>query len=305
MQQIDLDITRDALATSTLSHGLQILGDRWTVALLLEAFLGVRRFDDFQERLSIPRHTLSMRLKALIAAGILEQRPYPQRPARMAYHLTGKGLALYDQVLMMWRWERRWGSRQLTLPQRLVHKSCGHPFIPELGCTACSGKVGLDDLTFALTVNKDLQSDTEESFRNVRLTPQESSQMGLGLRVDRWTILIVAALFLGCHHFDQLRRVLGIGSGVLTRRLGSMVDSGLLFCQPDLTDARRKVYLLTRASRDLFPYIMCFSNWASRQHFHQPSSIRTTHKACGQAFVPRVCCSVCHGNLFPRDVTFS
>lgn len=128
--------------------------------------------------------------------------------------------------------------------------------------------------------------------------------MGLGLRVDRWALLIVAALFLGCHHFDQIGAVLGIGSSVLTRRLGSMVESGLLLCQTDLTDTRRRVYRLTPASRDLFGYILCFSSWASRFHFDQVSSISPTHKGCGKAFVPQVVCNVCRVVLTPQDVSF-
>lgn len=302
---IDLDLTRDALASSTLSHGLQILGDRWTVALILDAFLGVRRFDDWQAHLNIPRHTLTQRLKALTDLGLLAQRPYQQRPLRLAYHLTDKGMALYNHVLMMWAWERRWGSRQLALPQKLVHKACGHAFVPELACTACGDKAGLNDLRFTLKTNQTLQGASRVLQRSARLTPQESRQMGLGLRVDRWALLIVSALFLGCHHFDQLSHVLGIGSSVLARRLSDMVDCGLLLCQPDLVDARRKVYRLTPASRDLFGYILCFSSWASRHHFHQPSSIQPTHKTCGHAFVPQVICSHCREPLNPKQVRFT
>ena len=305
VRQPDLDLTRDALATSTLSHGLQILGDRWTVALILDAFLGVRRFDDWQARLNIPRHTLTQRLKSLTELGLLAQRPYQQRPQRLAYHLTDKGLELYNHVLMMWVWERRWGSRQLVLPQKLVHTICGHAFVPELACAACGDKAGLNDLTFSLKTNLALQAAMPPLQRSARLTPQESSQLGLGLRVDRWALLIVSALFLGCHHFDQLSHVLGIGSSVLARRLSDMVASGLLVCQADLTDARRKIYRLTPASRDLFGYILCFSSWASRHHFHQPSSIQPTHKACGHVFVPQVVCGVCREPLKPKDVTFN
>ena len=71
----DLDLTRDALTSSTLSHGLHLLGDRWTVAVILGAFLGVRRFDDWQTRLKIPRHTLTGRLKALTELGCCSSAP--------------------------------------------------------------------------------------------------------------------------------------------------------------------------------------------------------------------------------------
>ncbi len=305
MAKPDLDQTRDALASSTLGHGLQLLGDRWSVAVILSAFLGVRRFDDWQSRLNIPRHTLTQRLKSLMALGLLEQRPYQTRPLRQAYHLTDKGLALYNHVLMMWVWERRWGSRQLALPQQLVHRTCGHAFLPELGCVACGDKVGVNDLTFSLQTNPALLRQPALRLRSARLSPNEGTQMGLGLRVDRWTLLIVSGLLLGCHYFDQLSHVLGIGSSVLARRLSDMVDCGLLLCQPDLVDARRRVYRLTPASRDLFGYIMCFSSWAGLHHFHSPSSILPTHRSCGHAFVPEVVCSHCREPLKPKDVTFS
>lgn len=302
---VDLDLTRDALATSTLSHGLHVLGDRWTVAVILGAFLGIRRFDEWQAKLNIPRHTLTERLKALAELGLLEQRPYQERPLRHAYHLTDKGLALYNHVLMMWLWERRWGSRQLALPQRLVHRKCGHAFMPELVCAACGDKVGVNDLSLSLKVNNALLAEPVPRQRGARLSPEESTQMGLGLRVDRWALLIISAVLLGCHYFDQLSHVLGIGSSVLARRLSGMVDSGLLLCQTDLNDARRKIYRLTPASRDLFGYIICFSNWAGRYHFHQASSIRPTHKTCGQPLLPQVVCSHCHEPLNPRDVSYA
>lgn len=301
----DLDSTREALASSTLNHGLHVLGDRWTVALILDAFLGVRRFDDWQSRLGIPRHTLTQRLNALVEWNLLERRPYQQKPQRLAYHLTKKGLALYPQVLMMWAWERRWGTRRLALPRRLTHHSCGNSFLPELACSACGEKAGLSDLTFSLRVNTTLLAQPKQRARGARLTPEESTQMGLGLRVDRWTILIVTALFLGCHYFDQLRHVLGIGSSVLARRLGDLVESGLLLCQDDLIDSRRKVYRLTPASRDLFGYIVCLSSWAAQHLLEQPSSIMPAHKQCGRPFVPRVACSACKQPLQPDEVRFS
>ncbi len=299
----DLDLTRDALATSTLSHGLQLLGDRWTVALILGAYLGIRRFNDWQTQLGIPRHTLTERLKSLMALGVLCQRPYQERPLRHSYHLTQKGLALYDHVLMMWAWERRWGSRDLTLPKQLRHTSCGHTFVPELRCTACSNKVGIIDLTFSLQVEPLLKALPPSRLRAARLPADAGQQqIGLGLLVDRWAVLIISAVMLGCHYFDQLSHVLGIGSSVLSGRLASMVDTGLLLCQSDLRDARRKVYRLTPASNDLFGYIICFSSWASHHHFHAPSAIVPTHKGCGQPFTPTVGCSHCQTGLKAWDV---
>jgi DNA-binding HxlR family transcriptional regulator len=125
------------------------------------------------------------------------------------------------------------------------------------------------------------------------------------LRVDRWSLLIVNAVILGCHHFDQLLHVLGISSSVLARRLAGMSESGLLLCEPDTRDQRRNIYRLTPASRDLFGYLVCLSSWAGQHYLHQPSSIRPLHKRCGHGFVPEVSCSSCAAPVFPWDVSFT
>ena len=300
----NLDLTRDAIASSALSHGLMLLGDRWMSAVLLGSFTGIKRFEAWQERLAIPRSTLSGRLRRLVEMGLLRQRAYQERPQRFAYHLTSAGLKLYDQVLMIWMWEKRWGSRKAVLPGKLTHRCCGQAFTPVLACTACGQKAGMGDLRLGLEVNQHLLGKTGDAGRTARVAATDATGMGLGLRVDRWSLLIVTALILGCHYFDELCHALGIASSVLSRRLSGMVESGLLVCQPDLNDARRNIYRLTPASRDLFGYLVCFSTWAGRDLLRQPSSIRPTHTSCGKAFVPRVVCSACAEPLKPWDVTF-
>ena len=302
---VDLQLTRDALLSSTLNHGLKLLGDRWTAAVLLGAFTGVKKFEDWQSQLAIPRSTLADRLSKLVTLGLLRQQPYQERPKRQAYHLTPAGLKLYDQVLMIWMWERRWGQRSRTLPGYLRHQTCGKAFLPVLSCAACTEKTGMNDLTFSLQPVPALLLPAEDAGRNARVTASGSDGMGLGLRVDRWALMIVTAVVLGCHYFDELGRVLGIASSVLARRLSGMVETGLLLAQPDVADARRMRYRLTPASRDLFGYLVCFSTWASRDHLHLPSSIRPAHKACGHRFVPQVLCSACREPVLPWAVTFS
>ncbi len=104
--------------------------------------------------------------------------------------------------------------------------------------------------------------------------------------------------------FRPLVHVLGISSSVLARRLSAMVEAGLLLNQPDLRDARRSVYRLTPASRDLFGYLVCSATWASGEYLHQPSSIRPIHKSCGKPFAPLIACSACGDELKPWEVTF-
>ncbi len=300
----DLDLTRDALASSTLSHGLKVLGDRWTVQILLSAFLGVRRFDALQHQTGIPRRTLSDRLRALVEIDVLRPRPYQDKPLRHAYHLTRKGALLYDATLMVWAWEKRWGNRSTPLPGQLVHKSCGQRFSPELVCDACGEMVAMEDLDLSLTPNPRLLHEPLSDMRTPRMTGAETSQMGLGLRVDRWCLLIVTAVVLGCHHFDQLQHVLRIGPTVLSRRLSGLVEAGLLKCATDTRDARRRIYRLTPSSRDLFGYIVTLTRWVGRHHLLEASSIRPRHRHCQQMFEARVTCDHCHQALWPWEVTF-
>jgi DNA-binding HxlR family transcriptional regulator len=298
----DLDLLRDALATSTLSHGLKVFGDRWTAEVVLGSFLGVRRFEEWLARSRIPRPTLADRLRTLVQLGVLQTRLYQERPERHAYHLTRKGAAMYDSVLMIWDWERRWGDRKGELPGALVHGRCGHRFRPLLTCLDCGDAVGMTDLRFSLEPNPRLPPETPSGARTPRI-PASGGGMSLGLRVDRWTLMIVAAVILGCHYFDQLSKVLRIVPSVLARRLAAMLEGDLLQAQTDRDDARRRIYRLTPRSRDLLGYMVCLTRWASAEHFHEPPAINTEHIACGHRFVPRVACDQCHQPLQPWEVS--
>ena len=299
----DLDLTRDAIASSGLNHGLMALGDNWTSAVLLGAFTGINQFELWHQQLGIPRATLTNRLNKLVELGLMRRRSYGERPTREGYRLTRAGLQLYSHVLMYWVWERRWGQRRSVLPAELLHRSCGHIFTPTLTCAGCHGVTGLGDLTLTLQVNPVLLERATPSGRSGPVARVDNS--GLGLRVERWSLLIVNAVILGCHHFDQLQHVLGISSSVLARRLAGMEQLGLLRCQNDSRDNRRNNYRLTPASRDLFGYLVCLSSWANRYYTHERGSIRPLHKACGQDFVPEVVCSCCTQPVFPWDVTFT
>jgi DNA-binding HxlR family transcriptional regulator len=289
---VDVELVRQALATSTLHHGLRVLGDRWTVQVMLGTFMGLTRFDQWHVQLGIPRRTLSERLRALVQLGLLRPRAYQARPPRQGYHGTAKAMAMFPQVLMIWQWERRWGERDIALPARLRHLGCGHEFNPRLVCAACEEELHIDHLQVRLEPNPAL-AEPESAGPVARLSSSGAPRMGLGLRVDRWCLMVIAAVVLGCHHFEEIARALGIAPSVLAHRLKGMVEVGLLSRAPDAQDARRRHYRLTPASRGLVGYMMCLSDWAGMHHLAQPSSIVPMHTRCGQRFHPRVVCSHC------------
>ena len=72
----------------SVARASAVLGDRWTLIILSDCFLGVRRFDDFQRRLGISRTTLANRLKLLEAHGVLARGQYRESPPRIEYRLT-------------------------------------------------------------------------------------------------------------------------------------------------------------------------------------------------------------------------
>ena len=80
----------------SVARTLSVLGDRWTMLILRNAFMGIRRFDDFQRSLGLTRHVLSERLKRLVEHEILVKVPYVERQERFEYQLTEKGLDLKE-----------------------------------------------------------------------------------------------------------------------------------------------------------------------------------------------------------------
>lgn len=125
----------------SIARTVAVLGERWTLVILREAFEGRRRFEDMQRHLGIARNILAGRLQRLVAEGILERRPYSERPPRYEYRLTEKGRDLYPVLVSMMRWGDRYTSGDAGPPVRLVHEPCGHEADPRLVCSHCGAVV--------------------------------------------------------------------------------------------------------------------------------------------------------------------
>lgn len=122
----------------SLARTLSVVGDRWTLLVLRECFLGTRRFDGFEQRLGITRHVLADRLKTLVAAGVLNKVAYQQRPLREEYRLTDKGRDLYPAILALVSWGDQHMSGAEGPPIRHTHRTCGKPMRPLLVCSECA-----------------------------------------------------------------------------------------------------------------------------------------------------------------------
>ena len=132
--------------TCSVARALSVIGDRWTLLILRDAFLGIRRFEDFQRDLGTTRHRLSARLGKLVAHGILERVRYEERPPRFEYRLTEKGRDLYPVVVSLTRWGDRWMAGKSGPPVELVHRGCGKHTMPSLHCPECGEPVTARDM---------------------------------------------------------------------------------------------------------------------------------------------------------------
>lgn len=123
---------------------LEVVGDPWTLLILRDAFAGVNRFEQWQERLGVARNVLAARLKALVAHGVLETRRYSERPPRQEYVLTERGRELRGVLLTMYDWGERHVYGAGKGPNRMVHN--GHPYRPRLVCDTCGETPGERDV---------------------------------------------------------------------------------------------------------------------------------------------------------------
>ena len=94
-----------------MASTLEVIGERWTLLIVRDVFLGIRRFDDLQRDLGVARNILQVRLERLVEEGILVKRPYQERPLRSEYRLTEKGADLWPVLVAMLQWGDRHAPR--------------------------------------------------------------------------------------------------------------------------------------------------------------------------------------------------
>ena len=130
----------------SVARSVAVIGDRWTLMLLRDCFLGVRRFEEFERRLGISRSIIAERLKRLVDEGVLRREAYQDQPVRHEYRLTDKGMALHPVIMAI----VHWGDVHYTGPEGPPllhrHKACGCDFAPVLTCSACGEAVTARDV---------------------------------------------------------------------------------------------------------------------------------------------------------------
>jgi DNA-binding HxlR family transcriptional regulator len=123
----------------SVARTLGLVGEQWSLLILRDAFLGVRRFDDFQQHLGIARNILSDRLGKLVDQGILSKRQYSERPVRHEYRLTSKGIDLFPVLFALQKWGDTWALGDDEPLRSVVHEQCGKVTHPVPSCSRCGG----------------------------------------------------------------------------------------------------------------------------------------------------------------------
>jgi DNA-binding HxlR family transcriptional regulator len=130
----------------SVAGALAVVGERWSLLILRDVFLGLRRFDQIQSNLGIARNVLQARLTRLLEQGVLEKRLYQERPQRYEYHLTEKGLDLWPTMVALMKWGDEHAAPVGGPPVVLEHRGCGGAVDDHRICEACGARLSVRDV---------------------------------------------------------------------------------------------------------------------------------------------------------------
>jgi DNA-binding HxlR family transcriptional regulator len=128
----------------SLARVLEVVGERWSLLIVRDAFYGVRRFGEFETHLDIPKAVLSDRLAGLVEDGILVREPDPDHGGRHLYELTAAGRDLWPAVYALLAWgDRHRGPNS----RRFRHGPCGTELDAGGHCPTCDVTPPAEDVT--------------------------------------------------------------------------------------------------------------------------------------------------------------
>lgn len=126
-----------------LASALEVIGERWTLLIVRDAFYGVRRFNDFQAHLDIPKAVLADRLAGLVEEDVLERRPDPAHAGRHFYELTAAGRDLWPVVHSLLVWG---GRHRRPNSRRYLHAACETELDQTGACPTCGTVPGPEEI---------------------------------------------------------------------------------------------------------------------------------------------------------------
>ena len=284
--------------TNAIGRMLGLLGDEWNLLILQQALMGANRYGQFMTQLPVSNSVLTKRLRMLVEEGLLTGD----------YDTTARSRSLWPVLLSIWEWERVWVSQHSELLPAMRHSRCGELFSPVLRCTACGGALADDDVELALgpsgqwsrsapATTTRRRSESDASARQAGLFPQTMAVLG-----NRWAAALLVAAFLGTSRFTDFQVQLGVPPSLLTERLQTFCDMGVLTTAP-AGQSERALYRLSDKGRALAGVLVTALQWAQRW-FVAPEgpAIVVRHRDCGQALSGELACGRCGDRLSGAQV---
>jgi DNA-binding HxlR family transcriptional regulator len=130
----------------SIAGALEVVGERWSLLIVRDVLLGLRRFDELQAHLGVARNVLQVRLTRLVDEGVLEKREYQKRPKRYEYRLTDKGLDLWPTIVALLQWGDKYSAPAAGPPVVLRHRDCGGAVDEHRICAACGARLSVRDV---------------------------------------------------------------------------------------------------------------------------------------------------------------
>ncbi len=275
---------------NAIGRMLGLLGDEWNLLILQQALMGASRYNQFMSQLPISNSVLAKRLRTLVGEDLLTPE----------YRTTARSRSLWPVLLSIWEWERVWVAEHHGRLPAMRHTVCGDLFSPELRCTDCGATVYDEGIDVAVglsgqwhrsapTASTRRRSDSGSPGGQAGLFPQTMAVLG-----NRWAVALLLAAFLGTTRFTEFQTQLGAPPSLLTERLQTFCDIGVLRSAPAREGSERAVYLLTEKGRALAPVLVTALQWAQRW-FIAPEgpAILVSHRICGGALAAELACDRC------------
>jgi len=259
---------------------LDVIGQRWSLAIIQALLLEDKSFGQLLRELHIPRSTLAARLKHLQAMRCLE-------PSPAGYSLAEAGRALLPIISLARAWDVSVVPE--TQGYELIH-CCGERLLPLLVCRHCAQPIHVRDIQLGAPAELPRLGDLPKPLRRSRAEfsagePLSATEI-LG---DRWTAMVVALAFYGVQRYGDLKRHLSIAPNILADRLLRLCEGGVLLREGHC-------YRLSERGLQLFPLIVALMAWGDRW-LRETGQTQTglRHRPCAQLLEPELRCGCCAG----------
>ncbi len=303
---------KNLIRANSVARALAIVGDRWSLLILGGAFQGMRRFSDWRSGIGIASNILTNRLNRLSRAGCFRKVKASQDNRRQEYRLTQMGHDLYPTALMFWRFDRLWSGQRGLQSATLSHTGCGDDIHPEIVCSACRKPIKARDVRYEdgpgagfekmppPKLSRRSRPAVAENGRKQTLFGESVDVLG-----DRWTQLVLASFFLGAHRYDEILRHWNIATNILSSRLKTLVETGMLQRRLYQRGPDRYEYILTPKGMDIYPIVVAMTQWGDNWLAGRSGvPLLLHHRPCGEPLRSVAVCDRCGGELLPHEVVF-